>query len=232
MALPRVAALNHWCAQQGIALEFLYIGRQSPRLVNAGPVALADAIVRRAAAIANNLRHDELHALLDIAGPQDFAVMRYQTLLYSQMLALREAGQRPTGLSATVLPFNPHRQTLLWQQRSAHSHLFPNYISLLGGGFSPDQDNDDPRVTARRECSEESGLDMVVPDDCLVTLTRETDSGAVQINYLGVAAEFAGACADEREGLLVETGVPVDVLGLEKYTALALGNLWAWMGFR
>ncbi|AFV00029.2 hypothetical protein M5M_14460 [Simiduia agarivorans SA1 = DSM 21679] len=234
-SLPSISVLNQWCAAHKINLRFLSIGTRSPRLISQGKAPLTTDSLARAEAIARTLRTDEWHALADIHCDGFPEQIHYQVVTYSQMLALREAGTMPTGLSATVLPINHEKQTLLLQKRSASSHLYPGYLSLLGGGYAPAVDDAgdgaNPRTTAERECFEESNVQLTIPDNCLVAITQETDVGAIQINYLGIASDFANAKADEQEGLLVEVPVPGEeaIADLKNHTDLLKGCLAAYL---
>lgn len=246
--LPSLEQLNHWCVAHGLHLRFLGIAQHSPRLINAGFLALDRECLALAEAIRTTLKVDEWHALVDTGQEGLTEVMHYQVVRYSEMLALRQLGKMPTGLAATVLPFSPASNNMLLQKRSASSHLFPGFMSLLGGGFNPScdkfgqdslstselnilGDHNNPVFTAQREVLEEAGLSVVISENTVVTITQETDNGALQINYLGVPADFTGAYADEEEGLLVELPVPQlkQVAALEPFTDLAKANIAAWL---
>lgn len=236
--LPQVAALNQWCIEHSINICFLSIAQHSPTLINNGFLTLSKQTCELAKGIRHSLKKDEWHALVDIQKSPLDRSLHYRVVRYSEMLALRQQGKFPTGLSATVLPYSQASQSLLWQKRSATSHLFPGRLSLLGGGFNPNVDGDsgddnDPRNTAQRECLEESALNFYLPEDTLVTITQEVDSGAIQINFLGVPASFKNAVADEEEGSLVERDIPLvaQISTLENFTALAKANLRAWLEF-
>lgn len=228
--------LNAWCRANGIHIECLAIGQQVPSLVDAGDYPVPAGVRARAAEIARGLRMDEWHALVDVSRPQIAQTLDYQVLRYSEMLALREAGLYPAGLAATVLVCDRAQAQLLWQKRSASSHLFPGCLSLLGGGFNPERagvlehDHNDLRRTAVREAREEAALSLALPEDAWVSMTRETNTGAVQINFLGIAADFATAQADEVEGELCVAPVPdLDaVADLSGFTDLAKAALYAW----
>ena len=248
MSLPAVEQLNSWCKQHQIKLFFHAISRHSPRLVNDGFLVLDASTLKLAADIRSTLKADEWHALVDTERKGLGEVMHYQVVRYSDMLALRQQGKMPTGLAATLLPLSKASNHFLLQKRSASSHLFPGFLSLLGGGFNPSfdglvrpeqagdvsdllGDDNNPRLTARREVFEESGLHIEIPEQTLVTITQETDNGAMQINYLAVPADFSGAKADEAEGLLVEIPVPSleQIAGLALFTDLAKANMAAWL---
>lgn len=228
--------LNSWCAANGIHIECLSLGQQVPRLVDEGDYPVPASAQARAAEIARSLRLDEWHALVDLSRPQIAQAMHYQVLRYSEMLALREAGLYPAGLAATVLVCDRAQAQLLWQKRSASSHLFPGCLSLLGGGFNParagvlEHDHNDLRLTAVREAREEAAIALALPEDAWVSITRETNTGAVQINFLGIAADFATAQADEAEGELCVAPVPdLDAVAqLPGFTDLAKAALYAW----
>ncbi|BFM13109.1 hypothetical protein R50072_32620 [Simiduia litorea] len=246
--LPSLDQLNHWCVTHQLRLRFLGVAQHSPRLINAGFLPLDDTVRALSKVIQTTLKVDEWHALIDIESGELTREMYYRVVRYSEMLALRQQGKMPTGLAATVLPFSQKTNSVLLQKRSASSHLFPGFLSLLGGGFNPGcdkpthahlsggdvnelGDNNNPILTAQREVLEEAGLHLEIPDSTLVTISQETDNGALQINYLGVPADFTGAHADEEEGLLVHMPVPSleQVAGLEQFTDLAKANLAAWL---
>lgn len=234
-SLPEISTLNQWCETHKINLRFLSVGHQSPRLINNGMAQLPADIIARAKEISASLRADEWHALAEIGCAHFPEEIHYQVVTYSQMLALREAGAMPTGLSATVLPINPKTNTLLLQKRAASSHLYPGYLSLLGGGYAPAVDDAgdgaNPRTTAERECFEESNVRLCIPENCLVAITQETDVGAIQINYLGVESDFVNAKADEQEGLLVEVPgpAPAEIMHLQQHTDLLKGCIAAYL---
>ncbi|UTA48499.1 hypothetical protein L1F30_02885 [Simiduia sp. 21SJ11W-1] len=203
----------------------------------------SQAVQRRANAIAKTLCADEWHALVDLEQSKMPHWLAYRIVRYSEMLALRELGARPLGLAATLLLAERKPASaaggalnLLWQRRSATSHLFPGFYSVLGGGFNPylndanPGDHNSPQTTAVRECFEESNLTVTIAPNTWVALTRETDSGAMQINYLGVETDFTGMQADETEGSLHIMPAPEqqEIAGLENFTDLAKGCLYAW----
>ncbi|MDN3637387.1 hypothetical protein QWY82_01075 [Simiduia curdlanivorans] len=246
--LPSLEQLNHWCVAHDLHLRFLGIAQHSPRLINAGFLALDRECLALAEAIRTTLKVDEWHALVDTGREGLTEEMHYQVVRYSEMLALRQLGKMPAVLAANVLSYCQASGSLLLQKRGASSHLFPGFLSLLGGGFNPSLtelipadksrgnegligDSNNLKLTAQREFLEESGLSLVIPETTLVTITQETDNGALQINYLGVPADFTGAYADEEEGLLVE--LPVlqlkQVAALEPFTDLAKANIAAWL---
>ena len=215
---------------------FHSLAQHSPLLKNAGPMPLSETTKLLSKQLANSLRQDEWHALVHMDRSDVDRHMTYQTLRYSDMLALRQLKEMPCGLSATALIVSLDGQRLLWQKRAESSHLFPGFLSLLGGGFNPRMgddlgDDDDPRNTAVREVWEEAGVQLQLPINSLVSVTQETNTGAVQINFLGVVADFSQARAEESEGLLVEMPVPrlSDVATLPGFTDLAKANVLAWL---
>lgn len=234
-SLPELQQLNRWCASHTINIRFLSIARQPPALRSLGQLALTATTIARGQRLSQSLREDEWQALIELPADANFNQLNYRCVRYSQMLALREQGEKPAVLAATALLCSTDQQQLLWQKRSASSHLFGGFLSLFGGGFNPvvsdgRGDNNDSRATAIRECREESGLNVNLPEQCLVTLTQETDTGAVQINFLGVAADFSSAVANPNEGELEVHALPAldEIANLQGFTHLALANLYCW----
>ncbi|MBB3167167.1 NUDIX hydrolase [Simiduia aestuariiviva] len=216
-------------------MEFLSIAQQVPALVDVGDAPVSAAIKARASQLAQGLRTNEWHALVEPDGTDVGSQIHYRVLRFAEMLALREAGQLPPVIAATTLVCDPSGMQLLMQKRSASSHLFPNYLSVLGGGFNPARDgephdNDDLRTTATREAFEEAAIHLTLPIDTWVAITRETDTGAVQANFLGVRADITSARAEKAEGELQTMPVPSkdQVAHLPHHTDLAKACLYAW----
>ena len=119
--------------------------------------------------------------------------LQLQTLEFSNICAMRAAGQQPAILSASAVLVCPGTEELILHQRSAKVATHPNHWHIFGGAFNPTLDISSKlaslRLTLQRELHEETGLQLSIPPHPMMALTKEKATGFVQWCVLGILVE-------------------------------------------
>lgn len=179
------------------SVRFYQILKTTPNLVDEGDYDAEVSLAREAQEIKSKLNTDDKHAIL--LPPYNFFIspltIRYKKLPFSQVIALRQRGVKPGLLTANVVAFNLSKKIIVLHHRSPESHVYPNVLSIPGGGFWPSDglghgDGENIINTARREFYEETQQTANINDDTAIVLTEEIQTGAVQVNFLGAITEI------------------------------------------
>lgn len=167
--------------------------KQEPILVDDGFYQSHPLLKHNSKLIEKELKTNDLHGVLinDLAFSPDPTILKFKKIHFSEIVALRQLGERPHELTANVIAIDSDKKTIILHQRSIKSHLYPGTLSIVGGGFLPqDELNSNDRLslklTAIREFHEETQLNILTTNDTKLLLTEELTTGAIQLNYLGV----------------------------------------------
>jgi 8-oxo-dGTP pyrophosphatase MutT (NUDIX family) len=138
---------------------------------------------------------NEAHAIVTDYknSPDESLHLQLQTLDFSNICAMRAAGQQPAILSASAILLCPDTEELIVHQRSAKVATHPSHWHIFGGAFNPTLDISSKlaslRLTLQRELHEETGLQLSIPPHAMMALTKEKATGFVQWCVLGVPVE-------------------------------------------
>ncbi len=121
--------------------------------------------------------------------------LQLQTLDFSNICAMRAAGNQPAILSASAILVCPDTEELILHQRSAKVATHPNHWHIFGGAFNPTLDISNNqaslRLTLQRELLEETSLQLSLPQKPMFVLTKEKTTGFLQWCVLGVPVEVS-----------------------------------------
>ena len=121
--------------------------------------------------------------------------LQLQTLDFSNICALRSAGEKPAVLSASAILICNATEELIVHQRSANVATHPNHWHIFGGAFNPTIDTLSQKASLRhtlqREVFEETRLTCSVPTNSVYTLSKEKTTGFIQWCLLGLPVEAA-----------------------------------------
>lgn len=166
--------------------------KQEPILVDDGFYQDHPLLEHHSRLIEKELKTNDLHGVLinDLSFISDPTILKFKKIHFSEIVALRQLGERPHVLTANVIAVDSDRKTIILHQRSIKSHLYPGTLSIVGGGFWPqDELNTNDRLslrsTAIREFHEETHLNVKITNDTKLLFTEEIATGAIQLNYLG-----------------------------------------------
>lgn len=116
-------------------------------------------------------------------------VINYQTIFYSQLLALHKQKVKPIIISCGALLVSNQTGELILHRRSSESRTYPNKRHIFGGAMLGQ--NGLSRYdrscweTAKREINEEIGIELK-NGRYPIYLGEELDTGFLQIVFLGV----------------------------------------------
>ena len=168
-----------------------------PELMNLGRYILDDKQLKTSDEIRrglqeNNRPNDPCAVLIKKPDWEDDPLcLRYHTLFYSDIRALRKQNIRPTIISANAVLFSEEERCFLAHRRSEESDDFPFTLHTFGGAFMPYGIGDRGDITGLKECverevHEETGLSVFVPELTPIITIDEFGIDFVQISYLGV----------------------------------------------
>lgn len=184
-------ALNHHFRDQ---LRIYHLLKQEPILVDDGTYKCSQIVKDCSELIEKGLRTNELHGILSnkLVYNQASTKLKFKKIMFSEIMALRQLGKRPHVLTANIIAVNIDENQIILHQRSINSHLYPETLSIIGGGFCPQQetttnDSFSLRSTALREFHEETQLDITMSSKTKLLLTEELSTGAIQVNFLGAS---------------------------------------------
>ena len=178
-------------------VHFHQILKTAPNLVDEGDYDAEASLAGEAQEIKTELNTDDKHAIL--LPPSNFftspITFRYKKLPFSQVIALRQRGVKPGLLTANIVAIDLSKKVIILHQRSPESHVYPNVLSIPGGGFWPSDgsvhgDGENIVNTARREFYEETKQAAKINDDTAIVVTEEIQTGAVQVNFLGAITKI------------------------------------------
>lgn len=219
------------------SVRFHQILEKEPILIDTGHYAADESLIREAHAIQSTLDTDDPHAVLIqprlSASP---VIFRYWRLPFSQIVALRNRGEKPNLLTANLIAIDRAKQLIILHHRSPRSHLYPDRLSIPGGGFCPPDGlvragDFDIRGTADREFNEETGLTAHIRNDTAVVLTEELETGAIQVNFLGATTQVPDDKNSSREGdvVAVHFNALYETLLTRKWAPLGKSCVLAWL---
>lgn len=177
-------------------VHFYQVLKEEPILVDEGNYEAEELLINEALKI-KGLHTDDPHAFL--IPPLNLSTcpitLRYKKLPFSQVTALRERGTKPRLLTANIIAIDIDKQQIILHHRSPESHIYPDRLSIPGGGFWPPdgsghEDGSHITRTALREFEEETKLTGEICDDTAIVLTEELETGAVQVNFLGAITKI------------------------------------------
>jgi len=169
---------------------------KEPILVDAGNYIADESLIKEAHAIQSVLHADDLHAVvIQPSLSANPVIFRYRRLPFSQVIALRNRGEKPNLLTANLIATDLEKQLIILHHRSPRSHLYPDMLSIPGGGFCPPDGlgrTGEMHITgtANREFNEETRLTVHIRNDIAIVLTEELETGAIQVNFLGAATQI------------------------------------------
>lgn len=216
-------------------IELLALDMGVPVLQHVGalpdPDGLRAAVTAQRQRLAEPGRFNEEQAILSgSASERDGRiVLPYRHAEYAVISALREAGQAPFVLSASVLLVCHERREVFVQRRSAFCDAAAGLLHTVSGA-QKHPIGDDPGValleTARREVREETGLE-IRGDDVPYALVAERLATSYQFVLLGapISPAQVASMRTSVEGAIV--AIPFDDLPL----MLARPDDWAATGF-
>jgi 8-oxo-dGTP pyrophosphatase MutT (NUDIX family) len=135
---------------------------------------------------------NEMHVLVDSYRSslnQDLH-LQLESLDFASICTLREINALPAVLSASAILFCRETEELILHQRAASLATHPGCLHIFGGAFNPDTDIvaglPNLGMTIRRELFEETGLQLNLPKQSPMLLTKEKTSGFIQFCVLGI----------------------------------------------
>jgi len=168
-----------------------------PTVVIEGELELTPAQRDRRLTIIDELsaqgRTNDPHAILSSRPllDADPVVLSVRTTDFGGVLALREEGERPEILSSSAVLVCKESGQLVLHRRSEAVHTYPGYIHTLGGAYMPPVGAADPdrlglSSTVEREIHEESQLVVSAALSHSLMLSKELDTGFIQLVFLGL----------------------------------------------
>jgi hypothetical protein len=121
--------------------------------------------------------------------PVQFCV---KTLDFAEVRALRKFEQKPEILSANILFFCKESDELILHRRADDSDTYPKFLHTFGGAYMPPEgfnrnvDKYNLRNTAIREVFEESNASLDFDEKIPMMLSKELETGFIQLGFLGV----------------------------------------------
>ncbi|MEK6735937.1 MAG: hypothetical protein AABY47_05165 [Pseudomonadota bacterium] len=219
------------------SVYFHQILEKEPVLVDAGNYVADESLIREARAIQSILHTDDPHAVLIqpslSASP---VIFRYRRLPFSQVIALRNRGEKPNLLTANLIATDLEKQLIILHHRSPKSHLYPDMLSIPGGGFCPPDGlgrSGEMHITgtASREFNEETRLTAHIRNDTAIVLTEEPETGAVQFNFLGATTQIPDNRNSGWEGdvMVIHFNALYETLVTRKWAPLGKSCVLAWL---
>lgn len=129
-------------------------------------------------------------------------VLKFSATDYIGICALSGAGKLPVStISVSVVVLCPELRELYLHRRDASSRTYPNHLHTYGGAYMPPgitkrDDDFDLITTAQREVHEELNLTFRRSTEISMMLSKELETGFVQLALLGVdvsAQDVAGS---------------------------------------
>lgn len=126
----------------------------------------------------------------------DPVVLSVRTTDFGGVLALRDEGERPEILSSSAVLVCEETGQLVLHRRSEAVHTFPGCIHTMGGAYMPPVGAADPdrlslSSTVEREIHEESQLVVSAGLTTPMMLSKELDTGFIQLVFLGLTLPAA-----------------------------------------
>lgn len=205
--------------------------------MDAGNYIADELLIREARAIQSILHTDDPHAVLIqpslSASP---VIFRYRRLPFSQVIALRNRGEKPNLLTANLIATDLEKQLIILHHRSPRSHLYPGRLSIPGGGFCPPDGLGHAGEiyiagTASREFSEETGLAAHIRNDTAMVLIEELETGTIQVNFLGATTRTpdSGNSGWEGDVECIHFNALYETLITRKWAPLGKSCVLAWL---
>lgn len=219
-------------------VRFYQILKTKPNLVDEGDYDVEDSLASEAQEIKPELSTDDKHAILVppfnfFASPVTF---HYKKTPFSQIIALRKRGIKPGLLAANIVAIDLSKKIIILHHRSPQSHVYPDVLSIPGGGFWPSdgsghEDGENIVNTARREFYEETKQTAKINDDTAILLTEEIQTGAVQVNFLGAITEIKESNDTNWEGSVefIHFDKLYNVLVTREWAPLGKGCVLSWL---
>ena len=121
--------------------------------------------------------------------------LQLHTLDFSNICALRTAGEKPAVLSASAIFICSANEELIVHQRSGTVATHPHHWHIFGGAFNPIVDTISNqaslRHTLQREILEETSLSCAIPNNSTFSLCKEKTTGFLQWCLLGMPIDVA-----------------------------------------
>ena len=163
--------------------------------------------------------------------------LQLHTLDFSNICAMRMAGEKPAVLTASAILICGETEELIVHQRSATVATHPHHWHIFGGAFNPAIDSLSNQVSLRhtlqREIFEETGLSCSIPKNSAFTLCKEKTTGFIQWCLLGLPVEVTQLeqLQDNWEGSIHR--LPFNQLGNflqeENWVASGKANILSWL---
>lgn len=142
----------------------------------------------------SSIELNEIHGLVTDWDEVKSIELNVQTTDFSNILAMRDCGEKPRILSGGAVLVCPEKRCILVHKRSDDSATYPGGLHIFGGAYKPPViskkidspgDRHNLEFTMIREVFEESGL-IVRRYHEPIAVAQEIDTGFIQYVYLGV----------------------------------------------